>query len=306
MWHGSGVIDAPAWLKPRLAELHNGPHRTGSLIVSLYGDAIVPRGGALAVATLVEIMGAMGIGSGVVRTAVSRLAQEGWLEREEAGRRGVYRLAEHARESFAQATRLIYGPPPAEEDSCLALIVLNDAETREAARNALSEAGFGFVTPSVAVAPRSRRAPKGAIPRGAIRLNATGAGAEDLPALARLAWPLDEVAQRYRRFLATYAAAAAALARPKPPDPLVALIARVLLIHDFRRIILRDPMLPVALLPPDWPAIPARRLCAQLYAALVGPAERWLDANASDGKGPLPPPDASFAERFRDLGGVSP
>ncbi|MFQ3623303.1 MAG: PaaX family transcriptional regulator C-terminal domain-containing protein [Acetobacteraceae bacterium] len=299
------MIDAPAWLKPRLAALHDGPHRTGSLIVSLYGDAIVPRGGALAVATLVEIMAAMGLGSGVVRTAVSRLVQEGWLEREEAGRRGVYRLAAPVRDSFAQATRLIYGPPPDDQDDGLVLVVLADPERRDAARTALAQAGFGFIAPTVAVAPRSRTAPPGAIPPGAIRLHAAGASDADLTALARLAWPLEEVASRYRRFIEAYAAAAAALARPKPPEPLVALVARVLLIHDFRRVILRDPMLPAALLPRDWPGTAARRLCARLYSALVGPAERWLDANASNGRGPLPGPDASFASRFRDLAGVA-
>ncbi|MCL6609439.1 MAG: GntR family transcriptional regulator, partial [Geminicoccaceae bacterium] len=81
------MIDPPAWLAPRLSALHDGPHRTGSLIVTLFGDAIVPRGGELSVVSLLAIMAAMGIGEGPVRTAASRLSAEGWVERRRVGRR---------------------------------------------------------------------------------------------------------------------------------------------------------------------------------------------------------------------------
>jgi phenylacetic acid degradation operon negative regulatory protein len=56
---------------------------------------------------------------------------------------------------------------------------------------------------------------------------------------------------------------------------------RILLIHDYRRIVLRDPRLPSGLLPPDWPGLPARALCARLYAALAPASERWLDATSN-------------------------
>src|SRR5919204_4704966 len=48
------------------------PVRAWSLIVTLYGDAIVPRGGSLWLGSLTEIMDLFGIDAGHVRTACSR------------------------------------------------------------------------------------------------------------------------------------------------------------------------------------------------------------------------------------------
>jgi phenylacetic acid degradation operon negative regulatory protein len=290
---GAAVIDPPDWLAPRLADLHNGPHRTGSLIITLYGDAIAPRGGSLALASLLAIMAALGIGEGVVRTAVSRLAAEGWLERRRIGRSGFYRLAAKGAETFAAATRRIYGAPPRREDPRLDVVVLGPASAREAARAALEAAGFGGLAPGVFVAPAGTAVPP---LTGALRLTAEPAPG-DAAALAALAWPLAGVADRYRHFLAVWAGAGPAPA----PEPLTALVARVLLIHDYRRAVLRDPLLPAALLPSDWPQPAARALCARIWRRLLEPSEAWLDAHAIAEGGALPAPDAALAARFADL-----
>ena len=49
------------------------PMRAGSLIVTIYGDAIVPRGGSLWLGSLLDMMAGFGVDPGLVRTAVSRL-----------------------------------------------------------------------------------------------------------------------------------------------------------------------------------------------------------------------------------------
>ena len=64
-----------------LDHLRREPSRTWSIVITIYGDAIVPRGGAVWLGTLEAILAAMEIGGGVVRTAMSRLAADGWLER---------------------------------------------------------------------------------------------------------------------------------------------------------------------------------------------------------------------------------
>ena len=40
---------------------------------------------------------------------------------------------------------------------------------------------------------------------------------------------------------------------------------------------LRDPLLPETLLPPDWPARQARELCGRGYRAVLPTSEQWLD-----------------------------
>ncbi|MDW8125241.1 MAG: PaaX family transcriptional regulator C-terminal domain-containing protein [Geminicoccaceae bacterium] len=288
------VIATPHWLAARLSALHDGPHRTGSLVVTLFGDAILPRGGELSLASLLAIMAAMGIGDGVVRTALSRLSAEGWLERRRIGRNAFYRLARSAESAFAEASRRIYGPPPEDGDGRLRLVLIGPEAERERARAALEEAGFAALAPTLFVAPRARPIPELA---GLLRLEAEALGG-DGPKLAALAWPLATIAERYRRFLAGWEPA---LADPAPVPPLPALVARVLLIHDYRRILLKDPLLPAALLPSDWPQARARALCARLWHRLLPASEAWLDAHATNARGPLPPPGPELFARFADL-----
>jgi phenylacetic acid degradation operon negative regulatory protein len=86
------------------------------------------------------------------------------------------------------------------------------------------------------------------------------------------------------------------------PEPFAALVARVLLIHEYRRILLHDPLLPPPLLPADWPGAAARALTARLYRRLAWPAEAWLDAGLAGADGALPRAEPGFTRRFGGLG----
>src|SRR5262245_62239207 len=66
-------------------QLKREPSRTGSIIITVFGDAIVPRGGSVALGTLLEFFAAIDVDSTVVRTAMSRLTADGWFEREKVG-----------------------------------------------------------------------------------------------------------------------------------------------------------------------------------------------------------------------------
>ena len=303
-------------LSSLLGRLAAAPSRTGSLIVTIFGDAIVPRGGTVWLGTLAEILDAMGVGDGVVRTAVSRLAADGWLEREKVGRNSFYRLAGEGRATFAAATRRIYGSAAPAWTGALRLAVMAPNGDRAALRGALAEAGWGTIAPTVAVTPETGGGaalalgtgvddPLGGLSAesdgGALVLSATGEP-ETLRRLAALAWPLEAVAERYRAVVAAVGPVADALEGGAAFTDLEALIARILIVHEYRRAILKDPQLPAALCPADWPAPAARALCAGVYRRLVPASERWLDANAIDDRGPLPAPDAAFYERFGEGG----
>ena len=67
---------------------------------------------AYGLAPLLTFFKALDISDGVVRTAMSRLATDGWLERNKVGRNSFYRLAEKGRTTFAEATRHIYVARP--------------------------------------------------------------------------------------------------------------------------------------------------------------------------------------------------
>ncbi|MBR7244646.1 PaaX family transcriptional regulator C-terminal domain-containing protein, partial [Klebsiella pneumoniae] len=60
------------------------------------------------------------------------------------------------------------------------------------------------------------------------------------------------------------------------PSPQDCFLARTLLIHEYRRLLLRDPQLPDELLPGDWEGRAARQLCRNLYRLVQGRAEEYL------------------------------
>ena len=77
---------------------------------------------------------------------------------------------------------------------------------------------------------------------------------------------------------------------------------RILLIHDYRRILLKDPQLPDDLLSPDWQGARARELCARVYRLVAARAEAFIDAEVETFDGPPAPAEEEFWRRF---GGVA-
>lgn len=284
-----------AFVETLLDRFHDQmPIRAGSLIVTVFGDAVVPRGGVLSLSSLHEIMRAFRISDTLVRTALSRLVAEGWFERSKVGRNSYYRLTPQGQEAFAQATHRIYADPPQEWRGAFDLILLENAQDRSVLRGELSAAGYGTLGPDLLIAAAASADQTGPF----LRLAATPA---DLPTARRLverAWPLAEIESRYTRFIDAYAGTLGALERGAGFTSLEALLVRILLIHDFRRAVLKDPLLPAQLLPGSWAGTTARALCGRIYRTLLPTAERWIDTHAQNDAGPLPPVDQNFRRRF--------
>jgi len=280
-----------------IEELKREPSRTGSIVITVFGDAIVPRGGSVWLGTLLEFFKALDIDGGVVRTAVSRLASDGWLERNRVGRNSFYRLAATGRHTFDIATRHIYDPPPQDWTGRFELLLIGNADDRDASREALRSAGFGSPLPGVWVAPSGVPIPDEA--SRAIRLEVS---AEDDSGRRLLAdsWPLENIADAYLKFMKTFEPLRSWITRRAPLANGDAFAARILLIHHYRRVVLRDPLLPLALLPKDWPGRAARALCGEIYRAILPPSEQWLDRNGSNEDGPLPKAGSELGNRFRD------
>jgi phenylacetic acid degradation operon negative regulatory protein len=276
-------------------QLKREPSRTGSIIITVFGDAIVPRGGSVWLGTLLEFFAALDIEPGVVRTAMSRLAGDGWLERNKVGRNSFYRLVKKGRQTFDTATRHIYDPPPSDWTGRFELLLIGNAEAREASRDALKNAGFGSPLPGVWVAPSGAPVPDEA--SHAIRLEVS---AEDDSGRRLLSesWPLDRPADAYLKFIRTFEPLRGWIDRGAPLSDADAFTARILLIHHYRRVVLRDPLLPTALLPKNWPGRAARQLCGEIYRGLLSASEQWLDRHASNENGPLPKPNGELGRRF--------
>src|SRR5688572_23487496 len=74
------------------------PLRSGSLLVTILGDSIAPRGGAVTLGSLIKLAQPFALTERLVRTSVGRLARDGWLSSRRMGRQSEYALARHGRE----------------------------------------------------------------------------------------------------------------------------------------------------------------------------------------------------------------
>lgn len=265
------------------------PVRAAGFIVTLYGDAVGPRGGEVWIGTIIEVCAAVGISETLVRTAVSRLVAAGQLQGRRRGRRSFYRLTDAARMEFDAAARLIYGPPDP-VGWRFVYVPEPDAESRLARLEAL---GFARLRPQMAVGPA-----RGALPREFLAFDAQTAAAEGLlPDFVAQLWDLAPHRRAYDGLLARFGPVLPHAAALSGAD---ALTLRLLLVHDWRMALLRDPRLPASALPGDWPGHRARRLFAQLYLLLTPAAEsRIMDRfEAAQGRLPATSPvaDARFAQ----------
>jgi phenylacetic acid degradation operon negative regulatory protein len=278
-----------------IVRLQEQPSHTGSLIMTLMGDAIMPRGGVVALSTVLDLCAGLDIGSGVVRTAVSRLASDGWVVASRQSRASFYEIGPARRGEFVRASRHIFGPSRRPQVDRLSLILLEAGDAREALRNRLTRLGF-VAWQGVMLAPERPLPPS--VAASVLAVTATAAD-DTIRRIATKAWRLEGLAALYADFIGSFRPVAAVAQQFEPRD---AMLARILLVHDYRKIMLRDPRLPVAFLPDPWIGATARGLCAAIYAALRDASERWLDANALVQGGGLPPADSSLGHRFADVG----
>lgn len=282
------------------------PLRGGSLLITLFGDAIAPRGGTVTLGSLIDLAQPFGLAERLVRTAVARLAAEGWLAATRHGRRSEYRLTESGRKLFAEATRRIYGVNPSSWDGRWTLAVLPPAggHSRGNIRDELRWLGFGQLSPGVYAHPactlqeaRGWLVTLGCANRCRLFKSATEGVAADRR-LAVEGWNLAGIARRYRRFRDTFAPLQAALRDSDSLAPQAAFLVRTLLIHEYRKIHLQDPLLPPALLPAPWVGTEAYELTASLYGRVFAAAERFLSDTGRTMAGALPPAGAEVQARF--------
>jgi phenylacetic acid degradation operon negative regulatory protein len=296
------------------------PLRAGSLIITLFGDSIMPRGSAISLGSLIDLAAPFGINERLVRTATARLAQEDWLLSHRVGKLSEYSLSDDGRKRFQEATRRIYSAPDTPWSERWTLVVLPHmkAAQKDRLRTELTWLGFGELSSGTFAHPemdheeitellRSSGPHSPVIvfdaaliedePWGVTSSHKRTPKADASHRLVDLGWNLDELGARYQRFVDRFEGILAAL-NARQPAPQECFIIRTLLIHEYRRLHLRDPLLPAKLLRSDWPGTQAAQLCRNIYARVFAPSERHLTEVGARLTGPLPPPDTSVLDRF--------
>ena len=286
------------------------PVRSGSLLITVLGDSIAPRGGAITLGSLIRLAAPFGLPERLVRTSVGRLAQEGWLASNREGRQSEYFLTEHGKNRFAEATRRIYREAPQTWDGSWTLLLLPQGQSakQKAAREELLWLGFGQVRPGVLAHPsRSIEDTRSQleelkIDKDAVLMRAASEGSDADRALIEAGWNLAEITRGYRRFVDAFEPIRELPSASRAAVPSeAAFVIRTLLIHEYRKIHLRDPLLPHSLLPADWIGAQAYELCRALYRSVFAAAEEYVSSAAETLSGKLSRP---VRETYRRFGGL--
>jgi phenylacetic acid degradation operon negative regulatory protein len=228
-----------------------------SLLVTVLGEIVLPRGAPVWTQTVVDVLGLVGVEEKSARQALARTAADGMLVSERIGRRVRWDLTPWARGLLTEGAARIYAHGRAREawDGRWLVVVASVPEQQRAQRHRLRTrlawAGLGSPATGMWVSPDTARLDEvrdvlGEVgPADAHVLTGEYHGGLRDEELATRAWDLADLAARYAGFVERFADLA-------PADDAATLAAQIRLVDAWRRFPFLDPGLPDALLPGAW------------------------------------------------------
>ncbi len=202
-------------------------------MISLFGDLFQEEGQAIDGPILSAIMAGLDVRPEAARVALHRLRNDGWIISEKSGRISSHSLSAKGRAESAAASPRIYADPTLDNGDWQ-LIVTEDAGDPVGA-------DFTQLAPRVFVGAMRAKPPSGAIV---------------LTVDAAPNWVRDQVApqaqqQGYENLLAALDQLQADLPPPSALSAVNIAVLRCLIVHNWRRLVLKHPKLPGALVDPD-------------------------------------------------------
>ena len=252
-----------------------------SLLLTILGEYVLPRGEPVWQETLVGALVSVGYSSHAARQALARSVRDGWLETSRVGRRARVSLSDRAAALLATGASRIYsfGSPWEWDGRWLVLILRVPEERREVRhqlRTRLAWAGLGSMGGGVWLTPHVSReaelqdavgsAPAALTTSFVASLGVFGRGSD----VAAAAWDLDGVRSQYQAFIDDFASI-----RPSSGEAFFRM--QTLLVHAWRKFPFLDPDLPAELLPAGWPRRRAHELFTGRHAAWSDAACAWFD-----------------------------
>ncbi len=261
------------------------PH---TVVFSLFGRYILPRGGNVWTGTLIQALGGLGFNPGAVRVLVSRMKRKGLLGARPCGRRSYYELTDLGLREVSWGGGQAFAPAEGEWDGRWTLVIYSVPEEQRARRNTLRHllqaCGFG------ALAPGSWLSPHLVSPEVEQKwreldiwhylevFRVEHLGPSEPTALVARAWPgLTALEERCRAYIAQYQPVLARLEAGEMDDG-GCFAAQMQSLCDFVTLALDDPRLPATLLPADWPRPVAQHLFEELQRTTAGPAEQFFNS----------------------------
>lgn len=223
--------------------------RVWSLLVTVFGELAQDKGARISGSLLRALCELIGIKPEAMRVAIHRLRKDGWIDSERSGRNSAYFLTDWGRAQTVQASPRIYSTRPAADQAWL--VLFNPA----APQQAVSASGV-WVASNVLVT--SEHLALDDVFTASLETEAS------LPNWMRNKVCSDDVVTQSRLFASTLDTLESQLATVPKLDPLEISALRVLLVHSWRRIVLKAPVLPDYAYPTHWRGAECRDQVARL------------------------------------------
>lgn len=285
-----------------------------SLIVSFYGDYLWTCGGGIWLGSLINLMDTLGFNQRVVRSSVFRLHKDEWLTVSKEGRKSYYYLEPERYNEMLGANKKIYHSDTPEWNNRWNIIHTNLGPTHsnKAQVRFLQHKGFGlydkdfFIQPDLQrLTPEMKLQIIQKVPSAKIFQQAEllPNDVNSMRDMVGEAWDLKRIEVEYRDFYALFEPIWQHLVAmdSEKISQQDAFKMRLLVIHFYRRIIVRDPDLPAALLPQDWPREKAEQVAINIYQKVHQKALAYLMENSETANGKLPKPSPNYYIRFGGL-----
>ena len=240
--------------------------RARSALFTLFGDVVRPAGGHAWLTTITGCMQSLGFTPEATRTALHRMAADGWVAPTKVGRFAAYHLTEQGIERLDEAAARIYRLRAADWDGRWHVLVCPSAGRDPDVASALRWMGHGRLSPDVWVSPH-RQGPglhqllaDHDLETSAVRFDSAAAADDAENArIVSAAWDLTELRAAHEQFLDQWAETSS------PIDDEAAFVTRIRLVHHWRSFLFLDPGLPAQLLPADWRGDAAAQVFRHVY-----------------------------------------
>lgn len=247
------------------------------LITTLYGLYARDEHGWLSVASLVRLMGHLGVDAAAVRSSVSRLKKRDILRSVKHDGRAGYALSPDSLELLRDGDKRIFERPRATAEDGWLVVVFSVPESERAKRHALRtqlvRLGFGSAAAGVWVAPATLYDETTHVldRHGLAGYTEFFRGdylGDDPAARVGQWWDLAGIEKLYAEFVEAYAPLRSSLHANRPPIAADAFAGYVPMLTAWRRLPYLDPGLPLAYLPAEWTGVAAGELFGDLDARL--------------------------------------
>lgn len=259
--------------------------------------------------SLIEALAPLGYSERLVRTSVFRLVQDDWLQTQKVGRRSYYSFTDSAKKHNEKAARRIYaGEFGAWDGRWLIVLPTFVSEPKLSQfRRQLEWLGFSplasgvYAHPSFEQQSLEETIEEMALSDSVVIFTSKTLDEASNTVLKHLVmdrWNIKELEDDYTSFIDAYQPVVDLLKTTRLTDR-QSFLLRILMIHEYRRILLKDHELPQDMLPDPWAGFAAHKLVSKMYGQLATPSSHYVKRMLENAHGKLPEENTQFWIRFK-------